>query len=52
MNLDKNKYFYLIGELSRLDKTLDNDKNIKDKKTAKRHILGLRKLIDQSFKLF
>lgn len=52
MELQKNKYFYLLEELSKIDKSIKNDKTIIDKKTATRHILGLRRLIDQSFNLF
>ena len=54
MNLQKNRYFYLIEELSNLSNAFANDKNIKasDQLTIKRHTTALRKVIDQSFNLF
>jgi len=49
----KNKYFYLLEQLTELNKTLNNDKNInKQAQLINRHITALRKLIDKSFNLF
>jgi len=50
--LQKIKYFELLKQLALLRKMIENDKTIMDKGTANRHLLGIRRLIDKSFKLF
>ena len=50
--LVKYKYFELLKQLALLRKMIENDKTIMDKGTANRHLLGIKRLIDKSFKLF